>query len=186
MRFKKRAFTIIELMVVVAIIGVLAGIATVSYNNSQKKSRDSRRMADFDALKTAILLYKDDSGHIPVNPCASGNFCTFPYPAGCTGTGCSSNIFSELTSGHYIEQIPTPPAGPGYSYYITPGTGTTCGTTAVPATCGFLMTGLESWSGTNAYPGSYRGTSSLSNYASNGYYTCEIGQNNSSYCISVQ
>lgn len=163
-----------ELLVVVAIIGILATIVFVSYNRTQAKSRDSRRIIDFETLKTAVLLYKDDTKLIPTNPCGGGSFCIFPYPGGENGGNINSDILSELINGKYIDQLPSNPKGTYYYF----GSANTTG-------AHYFITSLESWSGADAYPGTYRGTVSLSNVAANGYYTCEIGHDDSSYCVSV-
>lgn len=174
MRFKKRAFTIIELMVVVAIIGTLAGIVVVSYDNSQKKSRDSRRIADFDALKTAILLYKEDTNSVPPNRCG-GAFCLVPASASCAPSGdpnysahCSTTTLSELIIGNYIDKIPSDPGGNVYYYYT-----------------GTLIAFLETYHGTTGYNGSYRvdggvGTSG----GSTPHLYCSF-QDQSDYCIKT-
>lgn len=57
----KPAFTLIELLVVITIIGILAGLALVSYGGAQEKARDSRRKGDLDSIKKALELSKQDS-----------------------------------------------------------------------------------------------------------------------------
>jgi len=53
----KKGFTLIELLVVVLIIGVLAGIATLSLFNAQQKGRDARRKADLSEIYKAAVSY---------------------------------------------------------------------------------------------------------------------------------
>lgn len=50
----QKGFTLIELMIVVAIIGILAAIAIPQYQNYVAKSQVSRVMAETGAIKTAI------------------------------------------------------------------------------------------------------------------------------------
>ncbi len=57
-RFKK-GFTLIELMVVIALIAILSSVLLVSLSSSRAKGRDAKRIADIDALKTALALYAD-------------------------------------------------------------------------------------------------------------------------------
>lgn len=62
---RNNAFTMIELMVVISIIGILTAIGVVSYVTTQKNARDSRRKADLEELRTALEMYKADHGYYP-------------------------------------------------------------------------------------------------------------------------
>ncbi|MDD2647150.1 MAG: prepilin-type N-terminal cleavage/methylation domain-containing protein [Patescibacteria group bacterium] len=53
---KKASFTLVELIVVVAIIGLLAGIAVAAFNNARVKARDVRRIADISQITKALEL----------------------------------------------------------------------------------------------------------------------------------
>ena len=54
MNTAQKGFTLIELMIVVAIIGILAAIAIPQYQNYIAKSQVSRAMAETGAIKTAF------------------------------------------------------------------------------------------------------------------------------------
>ena len=47
-------FTLLELLVVIGIIGLLMGIAAVSYTAAQGKTRDSRRKQDMKSIQAAM------------------------------------------------------------------------------------------------------------------------------------
>lgn len=66
-----KAFTLIEIMVVVAIVALLAAVVGVSVRDSSAQSRDAQRQADLRNLQNAIELYKQEIGR---------------YPAACNGT----------------------------------------------------------------------------------------------------
>lgn len=60
---KKSAFTLIELLIVVAIIGILAAIAVPNFLNAQTRAKISRVQADQNAYSTAMDMYNLDHGN---------------------------------------------------------------------------------------------------------------------------
>lgn len=53
----RRGFTLIEILVVVAIIGILATIILASIDQARKNSRDKVRMSDLEQAKAALQIY---------------------------------------------------------------------------------------------------------------------------------
>lgn len=105
----KRGFTLLELLIVIAIVGILVSIGVVSYSSAQKKSRDSRRSQDLKAIQAAWEQYYADNNAAypsscsiattylpagpPTDPKTAGSYTTTP---GCTA---SSYCFCALLEG---------------------------------------------------------------------------------------
>jgi prepilin-type N-terminal cleavage/methylation domain-containing protein len=64
---KTGGFTLIELMVVIAIIGVLASTVLANVSDARKSARDAIRLQDMKAMHTALERFYNDNGMYP-NP----------------------------------------------------------------------------------------------------------------------
>lgn len=63
----KKAFTLIELLIVVAIIAILAAIAVPNFLEAQTRSKVSRVKADMRSIATAIEAYHIDNNRYPLD-----------------------------------------------------------------------------------------------------------------------
>lgn len=61
----REGFTIIELLIVIAIIGILAGLVLNNFQGAQAKARDSQRRTDVNAIHAQLENYHNENGNYP-------------------------------------------------------------------------------------------------------------------------
>lgn len=63
----KKGFTLIELMIVIAILGILAAVAIPNFLNARGKAQDAAALSTLEAVKTALEMYAADNGTYPIS-----------------------------------------------------------------------------------------------------------------------
>jgi type IV pilus assembly protein PilA len=92
----QRGFTLIELMIVVAIIGKLAAIAIPMYANVQTRARVAKGQADLRTLASAVSIYAAHMGSLPAALTAL--------------TSAAVNGLNQ-SAGPFMASVPAPPPG---------------------------------------------------------------------------
>jgi prepilin-type N-terminal cleavage/methylation domain-containing protein len=106
----KKGFTLIELMIVVAIIGILAAIAIPRFANMLEKSREGATKGNLAAIRSSIsIYYSEKEGTWPGD--LSTSFTSYLYPIPPAKATPLGNV-STVTS---IAGIPAG-AGTGWGY----------------------------------------------------------------------
>ncbi|PMC61046.1 pilus assembly protein PilA [Finegoldia magna] len=82
---KKKGFTLLELLVVLAILAILIAIAIPVYKNQKEKAAITAHNANVRVLETALESYRQDKGKLP-------------------------DDINELTTGGYIKSVPAVPS----------------------------------------------------------------------------
>lgn len=69
----KKAFTLVELLVVVSLIGILATLVLANLNSARERARDAERKSDLRNIQTALRLYYNDNNSYPATLTAWGD-----------------------------------------------------------------------------------------------------------------
>lgn len=98
---KQTGFTLVEILVVATIISLLAAGGAISYSQFTKQSRDARRKADLEQIRSAVEMYRSNNNQYPASITVGGDICD---PGGCA-------------SGTYMKNVPNDPKSPRTYYY---------------------------------------------------------------------
>ncbi len=133
MKTRQQGFTLIELMIVVAIVGILAAIAIPAYKDYTVRAKVSECAATLGACKTSVTEFYNTKT---------------VFPANTTSAGCSSSP-SQYCGG--ITSV----TGAGVI------TTTVLAATGVPATCNLILSAttanneITAWTGSTNCPAKY-------------------------------
>lgn len=101
------AFTVIEMLVVISVISILAGILLPAIHTAQKKAKIAKTQAMIDSINIALKQYRTDFGAYPPAdiPGVTGETsaeCVYYYTAANFIAGTATNSL-EISAGPYME-----------------------------------------------------------------------------------
>jgi len=139
LKTNKKGFTLVELLVAIAIIGVLATLSTVSVISARIKTREAIALNDIAQILKAIEMLENDTGflpgHQPINivctdivggcpaeneicgPDKDGAVCASGLRDGSSGIVIDDTVLSfPGWAGSYMNKIPLDPWGHEYFF----------------------------------------------------------------------
>ncbi len=109
---KDKGFTLVELLVVMAILGVLVTLIAGGFRTAQMRGRDAKRKSDLKEIANSLELYLSDHGEYP--PSSGGQVAGCPATTGSCAWGSG-----EFTDGEtvYFKTMPEDPSSNLNYYY---------------------------------------------------------------------
>lgn len=97
--FRQLGFTLVELLIVIAIMGLLTAISVTQFQTAKKKANDVARKGDLNAVSKALQMYFADYGKMP-DASATGEIVI-------GGVGISwGGEFKDSSNYIYMKQLP--------------------------------------------------------------------------------
>jgi|CXWL01.1.fsa_nt_gi type IV pilus assembly protein PilA len=164
---KQEGFTLIELMIVVAIIGILAAIAIPNFMEYQRKSRTSEAKTNVTSIKTSQMTFQGERGCFgdltgasvmpQAAPPVGGASIVWPGAQFIPSAPIASAVFCNVLAGNSTllvwADLGWVPAGPTRYIYST-GSTAVPGGTPLPPLGGSVQIGACPGGGLVAVPGS--------------------------------
>lgn len=129
-------FTLVELLIVIAIIGLLASIVMASLSSVSTKARDTKRIEEIDQIRKALAIYIANFSYYPIATATTTLTSTSTVGVAIIGSGAMSKMpqdpsvyqysyVSDLTGSTYninfcLETNSIPDYGQGCNNYIAP------------------------------------------------------------------
>ncbi len=111
----KKAFTLIELIIVISIVAILSLLGLSTYSTVQEDARNSVRKSDLKELQKALEVFKNEKGYYPDTKDAGGNTKWYglcdpnPWSGGVVSTDTGATGYIPDLAPDYIQRLPRDP-----------------------------------------------------------------------------
>jgi prepilin-type N-terminal cleavage/methylation domain-containing protein len=118
MKRQRKGFTLVELAIVIAILGILAVVAIPKYQGMEEEARSAAAKSQLGTVRSAIgIYYAKNRGTFPAT-ISAGLFADGTVPGVDTGTGVVNTVVSATSDSPWAPPLTT--AG-GWEYCPTTG-----------------------------------------------------------------
>ncbi len=120
---KQSGFTIVELLIVIVVIGILAGLVITTFNGIQQKARDTERETDIKAIHAQVEAFWAQKGYYPSLTDLNDRTATTGFVA-VNLKGLDTGAFQDPKGT--ASALVAAPAANSYAYAVTNAGGTSC------------------------------------------------------------
>ena len=148
----KSAFTIVELLVVIVVIGILAAITVISYTGVSKKAVDASLQSDLTGAKTKLQMYQVEYGSFPTTMTKTGETLCPSAPTVnneyCIKSSPGNNFtYTRLSPSTY--SLDNTNTASSTTYHVTESSTPTIGAYTPPADPNWITIGTQTWAKAN-------------------------------------
>lgn len=132
----QKGFTIIELLIVIAIIAILAGLVLNNFQGAQAKARDTQRITRINAIHSKLEEFYNEGNGYPASASTTANF-----------PGIDANAVKDPRGGNLTDTIVADATAMNAAAAPTTGSGNEFKYVTYPTGCSLALSG-GSYSGT--------------------------------------
>lgn len=142
----KKGFTLVELLVAIALLAILSTILLLAINPAQKlaRARDSKRKADIGQITTALVSYETIYAQFPAETTCDSSIgsaasaCPISPPQ--SGWSATSGLYLELIGKGFLKNLPVDPKNDStYHYRYEPADTTEAPCTPTTGVCRYWI-----------------------------------------------